>query len=114
MTVTWTSGYGMDEADPFVEWGRQGEEERRHSPAVTLTFDRNSMCGMFSSQFHKNSYDTPDFACDDAFPDEKHSYFVAAPARTVGWRDPGFIHTSFLKELSPNSGYVICYKARST
>ncbi|RHN43968.1 putative phosphodiesterase I [Medicago truncatula] len=24
------------------------------------------------------------------------------PARTVGWRDPGFIHTSFLKELWPN------------
>lgn len=24
------------------------------------------------------------------------------PARTVGWRDPGFIHTSFLKDLWPN------------
>lgn len=74
MTVTWTSGYGMDEADPFVEWGQQREEQRRRSPAVTLTFDRNSMC--------------------------------AAPARTVGWRDPGFIHTSFLKELWPNSVYT--------
>lgn len=29
-----------------------------------------------------------------------------APARTVGWRDPGFIHTSFLKELWPNTRYV--------
>ncbi|KAI7725041.1 hypothetical protein M8C21_004032, partial [Ambrosia artemisiifolia] len=27
------------------------------------------------------------------------------PARTVGWRDPGFIHTSFLKELWPNTMY---------
>lgn len=69
MTVTWTSGYGLDEAEPFVEWGLQGEEQRS-SLAVTLTFDRNAMCG--------------------------------APARTVGWRDPGFIHTSFLKELWPN------------
>ncbi|KAL6550303.1 putative inactive purple acid phosphatase 24 [Orobanche minor] len=25
------------------------------------------------------------------------------PARTVGWRDPGFIHTSFLKDLWPNA-----------
>ncbi|KAM3706962.1 hypothetical protein ACJW31_03G190000 [Castanea mollissima] len=30
----------------------------------------------------------------------------AAPARTVGWRDPGYIHTSFLKELWPNKGYT--------
>ncbi|RHN68639.1 putative phosphodiesterase I [Medicago truncatula] len=28
------------------------------------------------------------------------------PARTVGWRDPGFIHTSFLKELWPNMRYT--------
>ncbi|KAF3942625.1 hypothetical protein CMV_030738, partial [Castanea mollissima] len=28
----------------------------------------------------------------------------AAPARTGGWRDPGYIHTSFLKELWPNKG----------
>lgn len=27
------------------------------------------------------------------------------PARTVGWRDPGFIHTSFLKDLWPNKEY---------
>ncbi|KAA8532899.1 hypothetical protein F0562_032984 [Nyssa sinensis] len=73
MTVTWTSGYGINEAEPFVEWGPQGGEQK-HSPAGTLTFDRSSMCG--------------------------------APARTVGWRDPGFIHTSFLKELWPNSVYT--------
>ncbi|XP_028057180.1 probable inactive purple acid phosphatase 1 [Camellia sinensis] len=73
MTVTWTSGYGINEAEPFVEWGPQGREQRQ-SPAGTLTFDRNSMCD--------------------------------APARTVGWRDPGFIHTSFLKELWPNSVYT--------
>lgn len=36
----------------------------------------------------------------------KNTYFVGAPARTVGWRDPGFIHTSFLKDLWPNSVYV--------
>ena len=28
--------------------------------------------------------------------------FVGTPARSVGWRDPGFIHTSFLKDLWPN------------
>ncbi|KAF5191689.1 U11/U12 small nuclear ribonucleoprotein, partial [Thalictrum thalictroides] len=73
MTVTWTSGYGINEAEPFVEWGLQGGDQIR-SPAGTLTFSRSSMCG--------------------------------APARTVGWRDPGFIHTSFLKELWPNSMYT--------
>nr|GME18307.1 probable inactive purple acid phosphatase 1 [Ipomoea batatas] len=73
MTVTWTSGYGINEAEPFVKWGPQGGKQSR-SPAGTLTFDRSSMCG--------------------------------APARTVGWRDPGFIHTGFLKELWPNSLYT--------
>ncbi|XP_010258053.1 PREDICTED: probable inactive purple acid phosphatase 1 [Nelumbo nucifera] len=73
MTVTWTSGYSINEAEPFVEWGKQGGDQMR-SPAGTLTFNRNSMCG--------------------------------APARTVGWRDPGFIHTSFLKDLWPNSVYT--------
>ncbi|XP_019250303.1 PREDICTED: probable inactive purple acid phosphatase 1 isoform X1 [Nicotiana attenuata] len=73
MTVTWTSGYDINEAEPFVEWGRQGGQQTR-SPAGTLTIDRSSLCG--------------------------------APARTVGWRDPGFIHTSFLKELWPNSVYT--------
>ncbi|PIA57728.1 hypothetical protein AQUCO_00600449v1 [Aquilegia coerulea] len=73
MTVTWTSGYGINEAEPFVEWGFKGGDHI-HSPAGTLTFSRSSMCG--------------------------------APARTVGWRDPGFIHTSFLKELWPNSMYT--------
>ncbi|GMY15114.1 probable inactive purple acid phosphatase 27 [Fagus crenata] len=73
MTVTWTSGYDIIEAVPFVEWGPKGEAQIR-SPAATLTFDRTSMCG--------------------------------SPARTVGWRDPGFIHTSFLKNLWPNSVYT--------
>ncbi|XAR50328.1 Phosphodiesterase I [Bertholletia excelsa] len=73
MTVTWTSGYNIDEAIPFVEWGLKGHRQR-HSPAGTLTFTRNSMCG--------------------------------SPARTVGWRDPGFIHTSFLKDLWPNAKYT--------
>uniref|UniRef100_A0A5B7AQT2 Purple acid phosphatase n=1 Tax=Davidia involucrata TaxID=16924 RepID=A0A5B7AQT2_DAVIN len=73
MTVTWTSGYNIDEAIPFVQWSLRGQLQRR-SPAGTLTFHRNSMCG--------------------------------SPARTVGWRDPGFIHTSFLKDLWPNSMYT--------
>ncbi|XP_074309639.1 putative inactive purple acid phosphatase 1 [Silene latifolia] len=72
MTVTWTSGYSIDEAIPVVQWGLQGEK-KIISPAGTLTFDRTSMCG--------------------------------APANTVGWRDPGFIHTGFLKELWPNLMY---------
>lgn len=45
MTVTWTSGYNIHEAIPFVEWGWKDQEQKR-SPAGTLTFERNSMCGM--------------------------------------------------------------------
>lgn len=74
MAVTWTSGYNIDEAIPVVKWGPEEQEEMAFlSPAGTLTFSRNSMCG--------------------------------SPARTVGWRDPGFIHTSFLKDLWPNTKY---------
>ncbi|CAI0463130.1 unnamed protein product, partial [Linum tenue] len=58
MTVTWTSGYGISSAEPFIEWGQKGDMQ------------------------------------------------TGPPARTVGWRDPGFIHTSFLKELWPNTVYT--------
>ncbi|KAL7606318.1 hypothetical protein Lser_V15G17390 [Lactuca serriola] len=75
MSVTWTSGYNIDEATPFVEWGWEDQSQtKKLSPAGTLTFSRSSMCG--------------------------------EPARTVGWRDPGFIHTSFLKDLWPNTMYT--------
>ncbi|CAO2179807.1 unnamed protein product [Urochloa humidicola] len=77
MTVTWTSGYDISEAYPFVEWGavggRRGGAQPACSPAGTLTFNRGSMCG--------------------------------EPARTVGWRDPGFIHTAFMRNLWPNKEY---------
>ncbi|KAH9622245.1 hypothetical protein KSS87_021328 [Heliosperma pusillum] len=73
MTVTWTSGYNVNEAIPFVEWGIVGADTKQ-TPAGTLTFKRNDVCG--------------------------------APARTVGWRDPGFIHTSFLKDLWPDRLYA--------
>ncbi|KAL2938460.1 putative inactive purple acid phosphatase 27 [Bienertia sinuspersici] len=73
ITVTWTSGYSIDEAVPLVEWGFP-DSIPKQAPAGTLTFTRNTLCG--------------------------------APARTVGWRDPGFIHTSFLKDLWPNRPYM--------
>ncbi|CAI9098922.1 OLC1v1035655C1 [Oldenlandia corymbosa var. corymbosa] len=73
MTVTWTSGYNIDEAYPFVEWGTKGDATPKRSPAGTLTFNQGSLCG--------------------------------PPARTVGWRHPGYIHTSFLKDLWPNMEY---------
>lgn len=73
MTVTWTSGYDINEAVPMVEWAMKGGPKSL-SPAGTLTFHRNSLC--------------------------------APPARTVGWRDPGFTHTSFLKDLWPNTLYT--------
>uniref|UniRef100_A0A453J672 Uncharacterized protein n=1 Tax=Aegilops tauschii subsp. strangulata TaxID=200361 RepID=A0A453J672_AEGTS len=74
MTVTWTSGYDVSEAYPFVEWGMAGAAGTR-TPAGTLTFNRGSMCG--------------------------------EPARTVGWREPGFIHTAFMRNLWPNKEYVV-------
>ncbi|XP_031371503.1 probable inactive purple acid phosphatase 27 [Punica granatum] len=73
MTVTWTSGYDINEAVPLVQWGLKGDAQKKSS-AGTLTFNRNSMCG--------------------------------SPARDFGWRDPGFIHTSFLKDLWPNAIYT--------
>lgn len=45
MTVTWTSGYDISEAFPFVEWGIKWATTTR-SPAGTLTFSRTAVCGM--------------------------------------------------------------------
>ncbi len=78
------------------------------SPAGTLTFSRNSMCGVFYQQSF--------LLANDHFALMEMAFFIffvqplsaGSPARTVGWRDPGYIHTSFLKELWPDSLYVIC------
>jgi hypothetical protein len=45
MTVTWTSGYGIDEAYPLVEWGIKWSPPVR-TAAGTVTFDRDTICGM--------------------------------------------------------------------
>ena len=45
MTVTWTSGYDISEAYPFVEWGMKGSAPVR-APADAVTFSRERLCGM--------------------------------------------------------------------
>ena len=50
MTVTWTSGYDISEAYPFVEWGAlvagaAQPQQLARAPAGTLTFNQGSMCG---------------------------------------------------------------------
>jgi hypothetical protein len=60
MTVTWTSGYDINEAYPFVEWGIKWSPPVR-TAAGTVTFDRDSICGMaymniLSSSTEKNGY----------------------------------------------------------
>ena len=47
MTVTWTSGYGKKDADAVVQWGTEVGKELLLSPASTLTFTRDDMCGTF-------------------------------------------------------------------
>ncbi|CAN6167567.1 unnamed protein product [Urochloa humidicola] len=74
MAVTWTSGYSINDAYPFVEWKLKGEENSKRAPAGTLTYTRKHLCGK--------------------------------PANAEGYRDPGFIHTAFLKDLWPNREYV--------
>ncbi|KAG6553828.1 hypothetical protein Mapa_004745 [Marchantia paleacea] len=73
MSVTWTSGYSKEEATPLVVWGVLNGDTNHTTPASTLTFTREDICG--------------------------------PPASTVGWRDPGYIHSSHLKELWPNQKY---------
>ncbi|KAM0859175.1 hypothetical protein ACQ4PT_047376 [Festuca glaucescens] len=76
MTVTWTSGYDISEAYPFVEWGvvTSGSGNPTRTPAGTLTFNRGSMCGTRAS--------------------------------ADGWVErPGFIHTAFMRDLWPNKEY---------
>jgi hypothetical protein len=50
MTVTWTSGYDISEAYPFVEWCvvTSGSGNPTRTPAGTLTFNRGSMCGTYA------------------------------------------------------------------
>lgn len=50
MTVTWTSGYGMDEGVPVVQWGFEENKSQFLTPAYTLTFSKHDMCGTFFSR----------------------------------------------------------------
>ncbi|OEL12549.1 putative inactive purple acid phosphatase 27 [Dichanthelium oligosanthes] len=45
MAVTWTSGYNINEAYPFVEWKMKGGESSKRTPAGTLTYTRSHLCG---------------------------------------------------------------------
>lgn len=73
MTVTWTSGYGVDEAIPLVQWGTVDDKGQHIVAAGTLSYERDSLCG--------------------------------SPAHTVGWRDPGFFHTGFMRDIWANVKY---------
>ncbi|CAO2207384.1 unnamed protein product [Urochloa humidicola] len=77
MTVTWTSGYDISETYPFVEWGGVASGRGGAQPA-------RSPAGTLTFS---------------------HGSMCGEPARTVGWRDPGFIHTAFLRDLWPNREY---------
>ncbi|KAF8013912.1 hypothetical protein BT93_I1694 [Corymbia citriodora subsp. variegata] len=88
MTVTWTSGYGIAEAEPFVYWSS-------HVTSLSSTLARFIQQILYCLE-----------KMDHKFPTYPLFRILGAPARTVGWRDPGFIHTSFLKELWPNCNYV--------
>ncbi|KAM0896833.1 hypothetical protein ACQ4PT_022965 [Festuca glaucescens] len=89
MTVTWTSGYDISEAYPFVEWGvvTSGSGNPMRTPAGTLTFNRGQ---------HVRKQEMLKWFI---------FFFLGEPARTVGWRDPGFIHTAFMRDLWPNKEY---------
>nr|CAB3486606.1 unnamed protein product [Digitaria exilis] len=50
MTVTWTSGYDITEAYPFVEWGMKWRPAVS-TAAVTVTFDRETICGMTTIKY---------------------------------------------------------------
>ncbi|KAM0033244.1 putative phosphodiesterase I [Helianthus debilis subsp. tardiflorus] len=132
MTVTWTNGYNMDEATPLVEWGWKGHNKKL-SPTGTLTFTRDNMCGMISSLMWisvLNIRPIIDSIKTDIFDQIKimpsctlylffydyqnqclafnciHSTLGMRVTTIVGWRDPGFIHTCFLKDLWPNTRYA--------
>lgn len=49
MTVTWTSGYGIEDAQAVVEWGSAEGNESWVAPAATLTFTQQDMCGKSTS-----------------------------------------------------------------
>ncbi|KAF8766178.1 hypothetical protein HU200_007681 [Digitaria exilis] len=75
MAVTWTSGYDISEAYSFVEWGAVGGGSGQLARTPAGTLT-----------FNRGS-------------------MCGEPARTIGWRDPGFIHTAFMRDLWPNKEY---------
>jgi hypothetical protein len=56
MTVTWTSGYSVAEAYPFVEWGMKGSPTV-HAAAETTTFGREKLCGTVPTKYYRITLD---------------------------------------------------------
>ncbi|KAG2653542.1 hypothetical protein PVAP13_1NG460976, partial [Panicum virgatum] len=77
MAVTWASGYDISEAYPFVEWGAVGS-------GAAAQLAARSPAGTLT--FSRGS-------------------MCGEPACTVGWREPGFIHTAFMRNLWPKEYY---------
>ncbi len=116
ITVTWTSGYGLDEAVPLVLWGPEDNKSQFTSPASTLTYIRKDLCGELVPQRmrkiiclnwqFKDNMSIMQVARQcwlDEITDCCGDVYVGPPARTVGWRDPGFIHTAYLEKLWPRT-----------
>ncbi|GJN33524.1 hypothetical protein PR202_gb22135 [Eleusine coracana subsp. coracana] len=78
MTVTWTSGYNINEAYPFVEWRMKGEENSKRTPAGTLTYTRRQLCG---KPANAEGYRDPGFIhtalLKDLWPNREYLYQIA-------------------------------------
>lgn len=78
-------------------------------PLVKKVTEYNGFCGLLFSTLGKVTLKFfPGSFCPRKMTNIKF-WCTGAPARTVGWRDPGYIHTSFLKELWPNAMYAASY-----
>uniref|UniRef100_A0A0D9XFE3 Purple acid phosphatase n=1 Tax=Leersia perrieri TaxID=77586 RepID=A0A0D9XFE3_9ORYZ len=88
MAVTWTSGYNIDEAYPFVEWRMKGEENAKRTPADTLTYTRGHMCG---KPANAEGYRDPGFIhtaiLKNLWPNRDYSYQIGheLPDGSIVW-----------------------------
>jgi hypothetical protein len=119
MTVTWTSGYSQSVAKPIVSWKSEDDTTWTTTTAVTLTFSKADMCGTYSSPSFNNIYLARvdihfliflhflSFVLSFGFGGFFFLLYwrTGPPASTIGFRDPGFTHTGFLKNLGPDTKY---------
>nr|POF22466.1 putative inactive purple acid phosphatase 27 [Quercus suber] len=83
-----------------------GDDPKQQAPHICSAPIKFKFANDSNGEYTKTGKASLKFRLINQRADFSIALFSGPPARTIGWRDPGYIHTSLLKDLWPNSLYT--------